>query len=119
MYVWLVRQCQECVVFLNKYVERTATKIPLILGTKRGVCPACKKEKKLLVLWYGLTVCESCLKDLIQILELAKDGVSKEELVRCFGAVDDVEKLGKSVKADFHVLSMRHRGDVEGEEDSD
>jgi len=66
---------------------------PLLLGTIKGVCPVCKEEKTLLLLRYELVMCKSCLKNIAQILELAKNSVSKEDLMLHFGAVEDVEGI--------------------------
>lgn len=66
---------------------------PLLLGTIKGVCPVCKKEKTLLLLRYELVMCKSCLKNIAQILELAKNSVTKEELMLHFGAVEDMEGI--------------------------
>ena len=66
---------------------------PLVLGTKKGVCPICKETKTLFLLRYELVMCESCLKNIAQILELANNTVSKEELMLHFGAVEDVEEI--------------------------
>jgi hypothetical protein len=62
---------------------------PLLLGTKKGTCPVCKEFKTLLLLRYELVMCKSCLNNIAQILELAKNNVSKEELTLHFTADKD------------------------------
>ena len=79
--------------FVKKEKNKSSRQDPLLLGTIIGVCPVCKEEKTLLLLRYELVMCKSCLKNIAQILELAKNSVSKEELMLHFGEVEDVEGI--------------------------
>ena len=66
---------------------------PLVLGTIKGVCPVCKEVKTLLLLRHELVMCESCLKNIAQILELANNGISKEELMLHFGTDEKIHEM--------------------------
>lgn len=79
--------------FVKTEKSENSRQAPLLLGTLKGACPVCKEEKTLLLLRYELVMCKSCLKNIAQILELAKNTVSKEELMLHFGEVKDVESI--------------------------
>ncbi len=49
-----------------------------IIGTQTGDCPICKKTKTLLILRFGLTLCNECLLVCMNILENLQYGVTKE-----------------------------------------
>jgi hypothetical protein len=53
----------------------THKKTPHIIGIQTGKCPICKETKKLLLLRYGMSLCEDCLSVCIGILEHLQFGV--------------------------------------------
>jgi hypothetical protein len=60
--------------------ENPAKKGIYLIGTQKGKCQICKKTKKLLLLKFGLTLCEDCLNICITILENIQSGTEIRKL---------------------------------------
>lgn len=58
--------------------SETCDKKIFIIGSQIGSCPICKQTKKLLLLRFGLTLCEECLLVCMNILEQIEFGISKK-----------------------------------------
>ncbi|MGD6809230.1 MAG: hypothetical protein ACQCN3_05970 [Candidatus Bathyarchaeia archaeon] len=52
----------------------------MLIGTKTGNCQICKQTKQILILKYGLSLCEDCLSVCIGILEHLQIGANKKPI---------------------------------------
>ena len=60
--------------------ENPAQKGIYLIGTQTGTCQICKQTKKLLLLKFGLTLCEDCLNICIALLENIQNGTEIKKL---------------------------------------